>query len=225
MNTINNEPVPVVAIDGPTASGKGTVAQMVATKLGFYYLDSGSLYRLVALAAIEMGCPLDAAPALAELAESADIRFDAGKIWLNNQEVTDKIRTEAVSQAASQVAAVKAVRAALLERQRAFARAPGLVADGRDMGSVVFPGAALKVFLTASPQVRAERRHKQLIQNGISAKITDVLQELQARDARDSNRPVAPLKHYPDAVLVSTDGVSAEQAAEHIVQLFRSRQG
>jgi cytidylate kinase len=221
---------PVIAIDGPMASGKGTVAQLVAAGLGWHYLDSGALYRLTALAATESNLlppatsPIDdtAGEAIARVARNLPIAFTGSRIRLDGRDVTDAIRTEAISQGASRVAALPPVRAALLQRQRDFGVAPGLVADGRDMGSVVFPNAPLKVFLTASAQTRAERRYNQLIQNGISAKIEDVLKELQDRDLRDSTRPVAPLKHYPDARLLETDSLTAEQAAKQIQNWFQA---
>jgi cytidylate kinase len=218
----------IIAIDGPMASGKGTVAQLVAQQLGWHYLDSGALYRLTALAALKANVlqatgAVDATTAamIGDIARQLPIAFRDGEILLAGENVTNDIRTELVSQSASRVAALPAVRAALLQRQRDFAKAPGLVADGRDMGSVVFPGASLKIFLTASALTRASRRHNQLIQNGISAKINDVVKELNDRDERDSNRPVAPLRHYPDALLLETDSLSAQAAAEAIIEHFR----
>jgi cytidylate kinase len=213
--------VPVIAIDGPSASGKGTVAELVAKALGFGYLDSGSLYRLVALAALRGSVPLDDAGALAGVARGLDVRFAGGQVWLAGDRVSDDIRTEACSRAASRVAAVPAVRAALLERQRAFRRAPGLVAEGRDMGSVVFPDAELKVFLTATPESRAGRRHKQLMDKGIAATLPGLLQDLRERDARDASRSVAPLQQGPDARLLDTTDMSAAQAAARIVGWYR----
>jgi cytidylate kinase len=210
--------VPVIAIDGPSASGKGTVAERVAQELGFRYLDSGALYRLVALAALRAGMPPELA---APVAGGLDVRFEGGDIWLSGERVTDAIRTEDVSAGASRVAAVPAVRAALLERQRRFRRAPGLVAEGRDMGSIVFPDARLKVFLTASPESRAERRYKQLMDKGIAATLPGLLQDLRERDARDASRSVAPLKQGPDARLLDTTSMSAAQAAARIVGWYR----
>lgn len=214
--------VPVIAIDGPTASGKGTVAQRVAELLGFHYLDSGALYRLVGLAARNSGVPLDNTVALAEIARNLDIRFAADAIYLAGLDVTAAIRSEESSRDASIVAAVPAVRAALLARQRAFRQAPGLVGDGRDMGSVVFPDAELKVFLTASVEARAERRTKQLKQKGMSAIMADVVKELRIRDERDSNRPTAPLTRLADAQLLDTTEISAEAAVQKILTWYRS---
>ena len=219
MNLVS---IPVIAIDGPTASGKGTVAQKVAEKLGFHYLDSGSLYRLTALAAERQGVELTNAFAVARVAASLKIAFQNGKTLLDGEDVSDAIRTEFASQNASRVAALPAVREALLSLQRDFRVPPGLVADGRDMGSVVFPDAALKVFLTASAGARAERRTKQLKEKGMSAIMSDVVKELRARDDRDMSRPVAPLKHYPDAYLLDTTGISADVAVERILAWAQS---
>jgi len=203
---------PVIAIDGPSASGKGTVAARVAATLGFHYLDSGALYRLVALSAIRAGTGLDDEAALARHAATMEVAFSEGSVRLGGEEVSEAMRTEEVGIAASRVAARPAVRQALLARQRGFRRPPGLVADGRDMGSIVFPDAPLKVFLTAAVETRAERRYKQLMEKGMYAKMTDVVEELRRRDERDTTRPVAPLKHYPDAVFLDTTGISADEA-------------
>ena len=215
--------VPVIAIDGPSASGKGTVAANVARALGFHYLDSGALYRLVTLAALTSNTSVEDEPALARLAAAMDVEFRDGRTWLAGRDVTADVRTEEVSAAASRVAAKPAVRKALYERQKAFRRAPGLVAEGRDMGSVVFPEAALKVFLTASMRTRAERRYKQLIEKGMYAKMEDVVEELHRRDERDSSRPVAPLRHYPDAIFLDTSGLSVDEAVDRILGLWRER--
>ncbi len=209
--------IPVIAIDGPTASGKGTVAQRVADRLGFHYLDSGSLYRLAALAALRQGVDLAHASALATIAANLRIAFREGKTLLDGEDVGDEIRTESASQNASRVAALPTVREALLGLQRDFRASPGLVADGRDMGSVVFPDAVLKVYLTASTEARADRRTKQLKEKGMSAIMADVVKELRARDDRDMNRPVAPLKYYPDAYLLDTTGISADEAVQEIL--------
>ena len=217
--------IPVIAIDGPTASGKGTVAQRVAERLGFHYLDSGSLYRLVALAAIKQGQDLADAEAVTKIAANMDVAFRNGRTLLDGRDVGDEIRTEAASQNASRVAALPSVRTALLNLQRDFRAAPGLVADGRDMGSVVFSDAVLKVYLTASAETRAERRTKQLKEKGMSAIMTDVVKELRARDERDMNRPVAPLKHYSDAYLIDTTGISADEAVQKILSLDRKPVG
>ncbi|OGA14136.1 MAG: cytidylate kinase [Betaproteobacteria bacterium RIFCSPLOWO2_02_FULL_65_20] len=207
--------VPVIAIDGPSASGKGTVAQLVAEKLGFHYLDSGALYRLVALAAMRAGVPLDGDERLASVAASLEARFEAG------EPVTGAIRDEACSIGASKVAAWPGVRSALLGRQRAFRRSPGLVAEGRDMGSVVFPDSGLKVFLTATVEARAERRYKQLKGKGITATLSILLQDLRERDARDAARSVAPLKQCPDARFLDTTAMSATEAAQRILAWYR----
>ncbi len=209
-------PVPVVAIDGPSASGKGTVAARVAESLGYHYLDSGSLYRLVALAAIRGGITDDGA--LAALAEALPAEFVGGRILLSGADVTDAIRSEACAAMASKVAAIPAVRDALLERQRAYRQAPGLVAEGRDMGSVIFPDAASKFFLTASVEARAQRRYKQLMEKGLPANIDSLSQELSERDARDAARSVAPLKKLPDAVLVETSDMTVDEAVRFVAE-------
>jgi cytidylate kinase len=214
---------PVIAIDGPSASGKGTVAAQVADALGFHYLDSGALYRLTALAARKSGVDLDDEAALAALAERMRVEFRDGATWLEGRDVTAELRSEEVGTAASRVAARGPVRQALLARQRRFRAAPGLVADGRDMGSVVFPDAPLKVFLTAGVDTRAERRHKQLMEKGMYAKIGDVVEELRRRDERDSSRPVAPLKHYPDAIFLDTTGLSVDEAVSRILGWWREK--
>ncbi len=211
---------PVIAIDGPSASGKGTVAARVAAALGFAYLDSGALYRLTALAAQRGQVAWDDEAGVAQVAAALDVVFSEDEVLLAGVPVGDAIRTEEISSGASQVAALPAVRAALLFRQRAFNTRPGLVGDGRDMGSVVFPQARLKVFLTASAQVRAERRYKQLIEKGFSANLPTLLAELQARDARDQARPVAPLRQEADAFLLDTDKLSIEQAVAQVLAWF-----
>jgi len=215
--------IPVIAIDGPSASGKGTVAARVAQALAFNYLDSGALYRLVAFAAHESGTPLGDEAALAKIAGAMDVRFAEGQAFLEGRDVTPEIRSESLSVAASRVAAQPAVRTALLARQRAFREVPGLVAEGRDMGSVVFPDAALKVFLTASVETRAERRYKQLMEKGMYAKMADVVEELRKRDERDSSRPVAPLKHYPDAVFLDTTGLDVDRSVAKILAWWREK--
>jgi 3-phosphoshikimate 1-carboxyvinyltransferase len=216
---------PVIAIDGPSASGKGTVARAVAAVLGFHFLDSGALYRLVGLAAVRAGVLLDDESGLAEIARTLDCGFAGERITLGGTDATDAIRTEAISAAASKVAAVPAVRAALLERQREFRRAPGLVADGRDMGTVVFPQAALKVFLTASADARAARRYKQLMEKGIDATLAGLLLDIRERDARDSQRTVAPLAQAPDARLLDTTELSVGQAVSAVLRWFREQLG
>lgn len=215
--------IPVIAIDGPTASGKGTVASRVAATLGWHMLDSGAIYRILAWAALEKNIDLQDAPALVSLASELDIRFEDQNVWLNGQEVSRQLRQEQTGNAASKIAALPPVRAALLERQRAFRQSPGLVADGRDMGSVVFPDAPLKIFLTASVQSRAQRRHKQLIEKGMSTNIEDLLQDLQERDERDTSRPVAPLKQYEDAVLLDTTERTVDEAVQFVLNLAAKR--
>jgi 3-phosphoshikimate 1-carboxyvinyltransferase len=215
--------IPVIAIDGPSASGKGTVAKAVAETLGWHYLDSGALYRLVARQAIDSGVAWDDTQGLAEVAKGLDVQFEGEEIRLAGRRVTDEIRSEACSIGASRCAAIPAVRQALLDRQRAFRAAPGLVAEGRDMGSVVFPDATLKVFLTASPEARAERRHKQLINKGIPANIQTLLRDLQERDARDAERPVAPLRQLPDARLLDTTRMTVDEAVARVLGWYRER--
>jgi CMP/dCMP kinase len=218
---------PVLTIDGPSGSGKGTVSRAVAKQLGWALLDSGALYRLVALAGRRAGVGLDDAASLARLAQQFDIRFGADvhgdeQVWLGGDDVTRELRTEAAGNDASKVAALPAVRAALLDRQRRFAVAPGLVADGRDMGTVVFPHASLKIFLTASPDERALRRHKQLKEKGVAATLAALSLEIAERDQRDSTRAVAPLVASADAVLLDTTGMSVEAVVERVLGLVRS---
>jgi len=215
--------VPVVALDGPAASGKGTVALLVARQLGWHLLESGALYRVVGLAALEQGVDLQDERALAPIAAGLDVAFDEGRVWLSGRDVSDRIRSEQVSDAASKVAALPAVRAALLWRQKAFRAMPGLVAEGRDMGSVVFPDASPKVFLTATAEVRAERRYKQLIAKGMDVNLPALLQEIASRDERDSQRSVAPLKAASDALPLDTTELSAEEAANQVVAWVRQR--
>ncbi len=212
---------PVIAIDGPSASGKGTVAARVAEALGFAYLDSGALYRLTALAAKQAGIDWTDEAGVAGLAAILDVEFSGSDILLNGVLVGDAIRTEEISAGASKVAALPAVREALLFRQRAFNTLPGLVGDGRDMGSVIFPKAPLKVFLTASAEARAERRYKQLIEKGFSANLADLLLDLQQRDARDSQRSVAPLRQEADAKLLDTTHLTIEQAVKQVLDWAR----
>jgi cytidylate kinase len=220
--------VPILTIDGPSGSGKGTIARRVAAALGYHLLDSGALYRLVALSGIRRGLAPDDEAGHAAVALGLDAEFgvDAAgeeRILLDGADVTANIRTEAAGADASRVAAMPAIRSALLERQRAFARPPGLVADGRDMGTVVFPGARLKIFLTATPDERARRRHKQLKEKGLTVTIGDLSQEIRERDLRDSSRPVAPLRPAEDAILVDSTGLAIEQVVDHVLELARSR--
>lgn len=215
--------IPVITIDGPSASGKGTVAERVARTLGFHFLDSGALYRLTALSAMKMGVALDDEAAVARLAAALPATFRDGAVWLVEENVTDAIRAEAAGEGASKVAALPAVRAALLDRQRAYRQAPGLVADGRDMGTVIFPDAPAKVFLTASAEARAERRYKQLIEKGNSASLPALVADMQARDARDTARAVAPLKPAPDALLLDTTHMDIESAVQAVLAHYRSK--
>lgn len=215
-------PIPVITIDGPSASGKGTVAERVAVALGFHFLDSGALYRLTALSAMKHGVALDDEARVAELASHLPATFRDGSVWLAGDNVTDAIRAEAVGEGASKVAALPGVRAALLDRQRAYRQPPGLVADGRDMGTVVFADAVAKVFLTASAEARAERRYKQLIEKGNSASLTALVADMQARDARDSARTVAPLKPAPDALLLDTTHMDIESAVQTVLAHYTS---
>lgn len=211
---------PVIAIDGPSASGKGTVAEFVARSLGFHYLDSGALYRLVALAALGAGINLESELKVSNIALNINIKFFNG-IWLDETEVTDAIRDEAISAAASQVAALPRVREALLARQRAFRQPPGLVADGRDMGSVVFPDAVLKIFLTATPEARAQRRYKQLKEKGLNANMVALLQDIRDRDTRDSMRAVAPLQKCADAIYLDTTALTVEAVVAQVLTYYR----
>ena len=210
---------PVVAVDGPSASGKGTIAKRVAEALGFHYLESGALYRLVALLALRRSTNDEAA--LAQEAENMDVVFQGDEILLEDEEVSQHIRHEAVGNRASEVARMPAVRQALLRRQRAFRRPPGLVADGRDMGTIVFPDAALKIFLTASPEIRAQRRYNQLIEKGISANLRALSRDLAERDARDANRAVAPLVPAPDSQVLDSSGLSIDEVVERILKLYQ----
>jgi cytidylate kinase len=218
--SVSSEAV-VITIDGPTASGKGTVAARVAEALGFALLDSGALYRLTALAANQSGTSLTNEAALAALAVGLDVRFAGEQILLGGKDVTDLIRAEQIGVAASKIAALPAVRAALIERQHAFLKTPGLVADGRDMGTVIFPQARLKVFLTASVEARADRRYKQLIGKGFPANIFDLLQDLRERDARDTNRAVAPLKAAEGAHVLDTSSMTIETAVAQVLAWYR----
>jgi cytidylate kinase len=215
-----NSTIPVIAIDGPTASGKGTVAHKVADRLGFHLLDSGALYRLTALSAIRRGTDLGDEHALAKLAGHLPVSFAGGDILLANEKVGHAIRAEEVGNLASKIAALPALRQALFGLQLGFRKAPGLVADGRDMGTVIFPGAKLKVFLTASVEARAQRRYKQLIDKGFSASMDDLLADLQARDDRDTNRAVAPLVPAEGAHILDTSNMTADEAVEEVLKWY-----
>lgn len=212
---------PVIAIDGPSASGKGTIAQAVAKALGLHYLDSGALYRLVALAALQAACNLENESSVTDIALTFNIKFSESELFLDGRSVTDRIRGEDVSEAASRIAALPAVRAALVERQRGFRRPPGLVADGRDMGSVVFPDAIVKIYLTASPEERARRRYKQLMEKGMGANMAALLQDIRERDRRDAARAVAPLQKCADAIEVDTTFVTIPVAVAQVVEQFK----
>jgi len=213
---------PVIAVDGPAASGKGTIAQGVARALGFHYLDSGSLYRLVALKALQAGIPLEDGPRLAQAAAGMTTAFPQERIELDGADVTAAIRSPAISAAASQVAVFPEVRRALLARQRAFRRPPGLVADGRDMGTVVFPDALPKVYVTASAEERARRRYKQLIEKGNPVTLAGLLREIRERDARDSARAAAPLRTAADAIVLDTIDMSSDASIACVVERFRA---
>jgi cytidylate kinase len=212
---------PVIAIDGPSASGKGTVAQAVAKALAFHYLNSGALYRAVAYAALNAQADLDNESRLSGIAMNFNAKFSGQHVVLNGQDVTDLISTEKVGETASRIATLPKVRAALLERQHAFRQPPGLVADGRDMGSVVFPDAVLKIYLTAAPEERAARRYKQLMDKGMGATMAALLKEIRERDLRDVHRATAPLKKSADAVLIDTTKQSAADAVAQVLALYK----
>ncbi len=218
--------IPVICIDGPTASGKGTVAAAVAQRLGYRFLDSGAMYRITALAALRAGLAIspEHEARIAALAQTLPVRFEGGRVWLGSDDVTEAIRTEEAGMNASRVSALPAVRGSLVDLQHSFQRLPGLVADGRDMGTVIFPEAPLKVYLTASAACRAERRYKQLISKGFSASIADLRADLEARDARDSTRSVAPLKPAQDALVLDNSDLTIEQAVEKVLAWWQERQ-
>jgi cytidylate kinase len=226
MHNLMPSSIPVIAIDGPSASGKGTVAELVATQLGFHYLDSGALYRIVALAAKQQNLDWDDALAVAECAKKLAIQFKDGQVILNDDDISEAIRTEEMGKGASRVAVHAPLRAALLDLQHSFCQAPGLVADGRDMGTVIFPNAPLKVFLTASTEVRAQRRYQQLLNKNKSGNDSQIsyeaiLLDLQERDARDKGRASAPLMMAKDAILLETDHLSIAQAVECVLQNYQ----
>jgi cytidylate kinase len=223
-----NPSVPIVTIDGPSSSGKGTISRIVAARVGWHLLDSGALYRLVALGGIQRGLDPDDVEEHVAVARAMKVEFAAvtsgeERVILDGRDVTHRIRNEEAGAGASRVAAWPAVRAALLDRQRAFVQPPGLVADGRDMGTVIFPGALLKVFLTATAEERAQRRHKQLIGKGSAASLAALSREIAERDLRDSTRQVAPLKPAPDAHLLDSTGLSIEAVVERVISLGRER--
>ena len=229
MNTSTIQTAPVITIDGPTASGKGTIARLIAQRLGWHILDSGALYRLVALAAEKHAIALDDVASLEPLAAHLDVEFVAGEgaeemaVLLEGEDVTLELRKETTGNGASLVAALPEVRAALLERQRAFAQLPGLVADGRDMGTVVFPQAAVKIFLTASAEERAQRRYNQLKDKGLDVSMRSLLDEIAERDARDRNRSASPLVPAEDAVELDTSDLSIDEVVEHLWNLCQVR--
>jgi len=217
--------IPVLCIDGPTASGKGTLAARVAQQLGYHLLDSGALYRITALAAARAQLPLDTsgAAALARLAQELPIAFDGDRVLLGGEDITEAIRSEDVGMNASRISALPAVRAALVDLQHSFRQLPGLVADGRDMGTVIFPDAPLKVFLTASAEKRAQRRHKQLISKGISTTLAALCADLQARDARDTSRSASPLQPAPDALLLDNSDLSIEESLTQVLNWWQGK--
>jgi 3-phosphoshikimate 1-carboxyvinyltransferase len=222
----NTQDIPVICIDGPTASGKGTLASRVAQALGYHYLDSGALYRVTAYAALKAGLSLEAnyEARIADLARTLPVRFEGDTVWLGSEDVSDAIRTEQAGMNASKVSVLPAVRTALVALQHNFQRLPGLLADGRDMGTVIFPDAPLKVFLTASAAQRAERRHKQLISKGISTTLDSLRADLEARDARDSSRSVAPLKAAQDAYQLDNSSLSIEASVDQVLMWWQAKQ-
>ncbi|GAA5445141.1 cytidylate kinase [Microbulbifer sp. NBRC 101763] len=226
MSDSNRLP-PVVTIDGPSGSGKGTIAKLLADRLGFTLLDSGALYRAAALAALDKGVDLADEEALTQVAKALDVHFAVSegklRVVLDGREVTDDIRMERVSMAASSVAAIPGVRAALLQRQRDFRLSPGLVADGRDMGTTVFPDAPVKVFLTASAEERARRREAQLRERGVSVSLRDLLEDIRARDAQDMNRKASPLAPAEDAVELDSTGVGIDEVLQKVLDLIQDR--
>ena len=224
---MNEDPVarvPVIAVDGPGGSGKGTVAIRLAVHLGWHYLDSGALYRLAALAAVKYGVPLDDEAALGAMVAGLDIRFEtdgaSARAMLEGEDGREAIRLEDAGTNASRIAALPAVRAALSERQRRFRQPPGLVADGRDKGTVIFPDAELKIYLTASPRIRAERRYKQLKEKGESVNLTRLFREIKARDSRDQSRSVAPLRPAEDAEIIDSSRMSIEEVFAKVVSMI-----
>lgn len=215
---------PVIAIDGPSASGKGTIAAAVAQHLGFHYLDSGALYRVAGLVAGEQGINLDHERDVSRIALNLKVNFNGDRITLEARDITDAIRGETAGAAASRVAALPGVRTALMALQKSYRLPPGLVADGRDMGSVVFPDAVLKIYLTATAEERAQRRHKQLMEKGLSASMATLLQDIRDRDLRDTTRATAPLKKCIDAVEIDTTGISVSTVVAQVLDLYRKLQ-
>jgi cytidylate kinase len=216
-------PAPVLAVDGPGGAGKGTVCRRVAQRLGWRLLDSGALYRLVAVSATASGIPLEDELRLAAVARDLPARFDGEQVYLGRDDVTEAIRSEECGAQASRIAVLPGVRTALVGLQRSFARPPGLVADGRDMGTVIFPEAELKVFLTASAEVRAVRRYKQLKEKGFDVNLRDLSEEVAARDRRDAERAVAPLRPAPDACVIDSTELRIDQVVERVLEELRRR--
>lgn len=223
MNATQTSPIFVITIDGPTASGKGTIAQIVANRLGFHYLDSGALYRLVAFSVLQQEVALDDEKTIATIAKTLPCQFKEGEIFLKNENVTDKIREEKVGLTASKVATLPSVRQALLDLQKSFKREPGLVTDGRDMGTAIFPEATLKIFLTASVEIRAQRRYKQLIEKGFSAKLDDLRLDLSERDRRDTERTISPLAPASDAMTLDTTQLTIEEVVSQVLLWFKAK--
>ncbi len=228
MNADSGSASPVLTIDGPSGSGKGTISRALAEQLGWHFLDSGALYRAVGLAASWSDLDLTDSDAVARIANSTEIHFvdrkgDDPLVFVNGVEAGAELRTETCGATASAIAAIPAVRSALVDKQRSFRQPPGLVADGRDMGTVIFPDAPIKVFLTASADERAERRYKQLKLKGLDVTLAALLREIHARDARDASRPVAPLKPAPDAVMVDTSGMSIDEVVARVLELVPAR--
>jgi len=224
----SDKPVPVLTIDGPSGSGKGTIARIIAERLGWHLLDSGALYRAVGYAASMAGLDLSDAEAMTRCAETTKITFRDPKdgretrVYVNSHDATDELRTETVGAVASAIAAIPDVRTPLVDKQLSFRRQPGLVADGRDMGTVIFPDAAFKVFLTASAEERAKRRYKQLKDKGLAVTLASLLREIEARDARDAARPVAPLKPAADAVLIDSTGMPVDAVVDKVLSLIQT---
>ncbi|HWU52049.1 MAG TPA: (d)CMP kinase [Tahibacter sp.] len=224
----SDKPIPVLTIDGPSGSGKGTIARIIAERLGWHLLDSGALYRAVGYAASMAGLDLSDADAMTRCAETTKITFRDPKdgretrVYVNSHDATDELRTETVGAVASAIAAIPDVRTALVDKQLSFRRQPGLVADGRDMGTVIFPDAAFKVFLTASAEERAKRRYKQLKDKGLAVTLASLLREIEARDARDAARPVAPLKPAVDAVLIDSTGMPVDAVVDKVLSLIQT---
>jgi|TARA_B100000519_G_scaffold195628_1_gene200902 cytidylate kinase len=220
-------PIPVVTVDGPSGAGKGTLSALIAEKLGWHLLDSGAIYRVLAVAAMHHDLPIDDESAVVPLASGLDVSFEIDneqrRVVLEGEDVTDDIRTEEVGAVASQIASLARVREALLRRQRAFQQAPGLVADGRDMGTVVFPDANVKLFLTASAEARAERRYNQLNDKGLDVNIARLLTDIKARDDRDANRSIAPLVPAEDAVVIDSTDLDINQVFESAMEIINSR--